>query len=635
MADSTTQLDRIAHLVDKLTPVGRKMRGMRIEADDWNVVVDVALGILQIDRLQELRTTTLIDRLYAPADHEHLGQVNIAWLDTDLQSRFGGTGSSVATRQALAGMDGKIQSLAADFNRLSMIVALLQKVVDDSQVKEVDRSKTLLDFDRRFKGLGDLKTLVTSLSGDVGAIRANVDKVLDLRKSLQDDAGNPIDMAGIRQDVADLQLLGTNLNGADGKPIRMRDIEMQIQDIATVVGTSGAGGLDARFAALSSSIQETVNAKAQALIDQSQAALRAEIGAGETRLRAAIDASSSQTRDAVQQQLAAQLANTETKFNSTLDARLGALAADIRQNALNATTTLLNQRLAEIPDQVRTQVATAVNGLQGALTADLRATLTATVTSQVKDAEARLNQQIANVQASAAALKQSMPDLVAGQVAGALPGLQATLAREVADQVAAAQQVIQASVATTVKASVAASLQDLDARIATAVGQQTASIGARVNEAVTAATKDLPDQVSGEVKAQLAALNVDGRIADSAKALTMQLRSELRSAIADEDARTSAAVQSAVTLLQGQLAAAVASAVKEARDFAAAQTNNLRTELNNIIDSKLKTMRDTLSEDFATRLRATHEQLSTDIQSVRTLQTRPLAGPGGTGMVIR
>src|SRR6185369_971671 len=94
----------------------------------------------------------------------------------------------------------------------------------------------------------------------------NVDKVLDLRQSLQDAAGNPIDVVQIRQDVADLQLLRANLNGADGQPIRLRDIESKIQDIANVVGTGEAGGLDGRLAVFSASIQDSVNAKTQTLV---------------------------------------------------------------------------------------------------------------------------------------------------------------------------------------------------------------------------------------------------------------------------------------------------------------------------------------------------------------------------------
>jgi len=80
MAQATNQLNRIALLVDKVTPVGNKQRGMRIEADDWNTLVDVALGILQLDRLQEQRSGNLLEERFALKDHEHLGEVSIAWL---------------------------------------------------------------------------------------------------------------------------------------------------------------------------------------------------------------------------------------------------------------------------------------------------------------------------------------------------------------------------------------------------------------------------------------------------------------------------------------------------------------------------------------------------------------------------
>lgn len=142
MAQATNQLNRIALLVDKVTPVGNKQRGMRIEADDWNTLVDVALGILQLDRLQEQRSGNLLEERFALKDHEHLGEVSIAWLDADLQARLGGASAPVSTRQALADMDQKIRALSDQVGRLQTIVATSQKVLDDAQVKETDRSNT-------------------------------------------------------------------------------------------------------------------------------------------------------------------------------------------------------------------------------------------------------------------------------------------------------------------------------------------------------------------------------------------------------------------------------------------------------------------------------------------------------------
>jgi len=647
MADSTTPLDRIAALVDKLNPVAQKQRGMRIEADDWNTLASVVLGVLQLDRLQEQRTGNLLEERFAVKGHEHLGETSIAWLDAALQAQIGGGGAPVSTRQALAEMEQKIQSLTAEVARLTSAFESTQKVLDGTLVKEADKAKALADFDRRFKGVEDLRTMVTTLSADVGSVRTNVDKVLDLRKALQDAAGNPIDVGQMRKDLTDLQSFRENLNGVDGKPLRLRDIEVKIQEISDVVGTGGAGGLDGRLAALSASIQDAVNAKTLVLMTDAQTALRAEAAASETRLRSEIQTASAQTRDAVQQQLTAQIGATETKFTTALDTRLGALAAVVRQDALNNTTALVNQRLAEVPDQVRSQVAAAANAMQTAVTGNLQTTLSAAVTAQVKDAEARLNQQLTAIQASTNSLTQSLPGLIANQVAGALPGVETTLTQNVSAQVAAARQGIEATLNATVSTAVSNSLQNLDARIATAVGQQTAALPGKINDAVSAATKNLPDQVAGEVRLQLSAANLDGKLQDSAKALTTQLRSELKGAIADQDARGSAAVQGAVTLLQGQMASAVAAGVQEAKAFSTSQSANLRTEINATMDTKIKNSRDSIVTDFNARLQSSHDQLSADFTSqiravndnvstqIRTLQTRPGGvGPGGT-VVIR
>ena len=63
-----------------------------------------------------------------------------------------------------------------------------------------------------------MKTLVSTLAGDVGSIRTNIATVLDLRRSLQDPAGNPIDIGQVRNDVANLKVLAANLNGPTASP---------------------------------------------------------------------------------------------------------------------------------------------------------------------------------------------------------------------------------------------------------------------------------------------------------------------------------------------------------------------------------------------------------------------------------
>ena len=49
---TTNQLERIGALVDRLGPLAAKTRGMRIEAGEWNTLVDIVLGVLQVERAQ-------------------------------------------------------------------------------------------------------------------------------------------------------------------------------------------------------------------------------------------------------------------------------------------------------------------------------------------------------------------------------------------------------------------------------------------------------------------------------------------------------------------------------------------------------------------------------------------------------
>ena len=86
----TNQLERIAGLVERLGPIAKKQRGMRIEAEQWNALVDVLLGVLQVDRAQEESTQVSLEQRFATKVHEHLGRIGITWLDTDLQTRLGG-----------------------------------------------------------------------------------------------------------------------------------------------------------------------------------------------------------------------------------------------------------------------------------------------------------------------------------------------------------------------------------------------------------------------------------------------------------------------------------------------------------------------------------------------------------------
>jgi len=612
MASSATQLDRIADLVDKLGPVSNKQRGMRIEAQEWNTLVDVLLGVLQLDRLQEQRTETLLDQRFAAKDHEHLGQVSLAWLDADLQARLGGAENSISTRQTLAEMSQKIQALSDQVSKLSTALDNSQRVLDDTIVSNTDKTRKLLDFERRFSGVEDLRTTVSTLANNVVATKTNVDKVLELRNSLQDAAGNPINVVQLKQDLTDIQSLRENLKGADGQLLRLRDIEVKLNEVADVVGTGGQGGLEGRFATLSASLQESLIKGLDDKLTITKAALQAENAASETRLRGEIRTSSAQDRDALTQQIAGQIGDAKGTFNNTLDSRLSELDVRVTKN-VDDSRVLFNQRLAEVPDQVQTLLAPAVSALENRLSVSLQSSLGDTLKAQITDVDTRLTRTLGDFQASTNSRIDTIPGVVTGQLNLVLPDLQAGLKQQITSEIGTARSAIESGVDTRVSAAVSSQLQNLDARISISVKEQSAALDGKVSDAVIAATRNVPSQVADEVQLQLSAANLDNKIQDSARAMTTQLRSELKSGLADQDARTSGSIQSAVTLLQGQLSASVAATLRDANEFTVSQNKNLRTEMTTLIDTRVRTNNVLLLTDVDTRLTATRDAITTDV----------------------
>src|SRR5829696_3543031 len=98
---ATSQLPKIADLIGRIGGLSAKQRGMRIEAEDWNTLVDVLRKVLEIDRAQEESAQSSLEQRFAPRDHEHLGQTSVAWLDPSLQTTIG-KGVGTSTRVVIA-----------------------------------------------------------------------------------------------------------------------------------------------------------------------------------------------------------------------------------------------------------------------------------------------------------------------------------------------------------------------------------------------------------------------------------------------------------------------------------------------------------------------------------------------------
>ena len=536
---------------------------MRIEAEQWNALIDVLSSVLEIDRAQDEDESALLDQRYARVDHQHLGQVSAAWLDADLQARTGNGGGSVSTRQALADMAQSVSSLRTEVARLTTLVQAQQATVDRSSADAIDRTRLLKTFDDRFAGVEDLRTLVTGVAQSQQKLQANVTTVLDLRKSLADASGNPIDVAGLVGKVNDLQSLQDSLTGIDGKPVRLRDLQLQIIKQGDAISAAGAGNLDQRLAVLSADLQAKAGADAQGRVDGLRTDLTAAQAASVASLGDKLESGLAAAREATLAASAASVAAAEARLNASLAAGIATakvgLSADLQRGVSDAVT----QRLANLGDLVAAAADARTPGIKADIQNQLQASLGAALKAGLADAETRIGARVDGLQTSLTAATQAIPGEVQAAVNDSATALGARLDAGVAAQVDKLRDALSASLDERVKAGVTAALGNVKSVVAASVADSLKDLDARIGTAVTGATRGLSDEVKIAVGEQIAAANISGQIAVASSGLATQLRSEIAASAATVQANNLAAINSSVT--------------------------NLRTELNHNIDTRIVT----------------------------------------------
>ena len=555
--------ERIAALADKLVPLAGKIRGMRIEAEQWNLLIDVLSSVLAIDRSQDEDESALLDQRYARVDHEHLGQVSAAWLDADLQARTADGGGSLSTRQALADMAQSVASLRTEVARLTTLVQAQQASVDRSSAAEIDRTRLLKTFDDRFAGVENLRTLVTGVARSQQALQANVTTVLELRQSLADASGNPIDVAGLVGKVADLQSLRDSLTGIDGKPVRLRDLQLEIIKQGDAISAAGAGNLDQRLAVLASDLQAKASLDAQGRVEGLRTDLTAAQAASVASLGDKLESGLAAGREATLSASAASVAAAETRLNASLAAGIqtakAGLSADLQRGVGDAVT----RSLANLGDLVAAAADARIPGIKADIQNQVQASLGAALKTGLTDAETRLGVRVDGLQNSLMAATQAIPDEVQAAVDHSAAALGARLDASVAAQADQLRDTLSASLGERVKAFVTTALGDVRSLVAASVADSLKDLDTRIGTAVTASTRGLSDEITAAVGDQIAAANIDGQIAIANTGLATQLRAEIAASAARVQASSIAAINSSVT--------------------------NLRVELNHNIDTRIVT----------------------------------------------
>ncbi len=557
------QLRRIAALVERLEPLassGRKKKGDRIEAEDWNAVVEILLGVLGVDRGQEEALVSSLTDRFAPADHQHPGEVTADWLSADLQAKLAGGGESLAARRLVDELDGRITGLASQVAQLSTQVEGLQASLDRAAAGELDRGRTLRNFETRFTNLESVRAVVGNLGNEVSGITGKVDELLALRGNLTDDQGNPLDLRGLRKDVTRLATLTKNFDGVDGRPLKLRDLEIQLRELSDVVGAGGSRGFEHVVTQVADQVRPALESRVQQAVDVAQSEEREQRLAGEGRLRSEIATSVATSRDGLTQTLTQLTAASETRLGGRLDERLATTSAQLSRDASAAAAALVTERLANLPAQVRGEVATAITPVRAELSASLQADLR----TQVSGVEGRLNTRLERTERRVDGLEIQLPRRLGELVDARGLEIEDRLGSTVDTRLASASDGLRAELAPRIAAAADERLGDLDARLAGAVEGRLGDLDARVGRAVAQATADQGQRVAEEVGVQLGQLDVPGRISGATQSLGTRLREELSRSLAEQQARTSTAIDGALTLVRGEIGAASRAASDDA-----------------------------------------------------------------------
>lgn len=585
---TTTQLQKIAELVDQLAPVGNKQRGMPIEADEWNTIVKVLSGILEVSRAQEEDLQGSLDRRFAPLVHDHLGQVTLAWLDADLQKRISDAGAGVPTRLLVADMDQKISNLSAQVAQFTVLLQAMRRQMDGFTVNDADREKALRGVDTRFAGLENLRTSVTGLAAQFDGLKSSVNTVIDLRKSLSDANGKAIDVNKLQQDVTSLQGLSDNLKGIDGNLVRLRDIQLKLNEVSDAAGVGGPGGLQSRLDKLSSDMETRVNGrldtKVQALHDQIQTENTNAI----TQVRNDFTTAIGKATTSLDQSSTEKVKAAEERLNAATGDRITTAMQSLRSETAASITAQFDQRLAGLPAQISSTATKAANDAVNGLSATLTTTLTNQMQAQAAAANTKLDNRLAGFQQTMDAFRVETQKLVKSSVASASDTLTGTLTSHVDTQVSQARQAIEGELDGRVKSAVDAADATLDTRVGAVVDQRLSTLDSRIGQSVTQATRNLPGEITTEVKSQITTLNLSSQIQDASTKTTQQLRSEMAQAIADQQAKTATSINNAVTLLRGEIHVAAKNATDSAIASSSANISSLRTDFNNTLNDRLK-----------------------------------------------
>jgi chromosome segregation ATPase len=245
MADEAT-LTLLAQLVDRLKPIGQQAPGAPLRASDWNSLVAAIGDLARLIVARADADRALLDKSFAPANHEHGGAVLLSWLDGPTRTLIeraanGSVEQSVAIDRLAAEMRAIGEQVAALAQALQALKAGVDGVKDNDEARARQVERMQLDVET-----------AKSLERRVGRIASNVEgfdaarrDLLAFRDSLTDANGQRLDLEALRKQAGLVEDLRARLTLADGQLASLKDLErklarLETRDTQTRDGVKGA-----------------------------------------------------------------------------------------------------------------------------------------------------------------------------------------------------------------------------------------------------------------------------------------------------------------------------------------------------------------------------------------------------------
>lgn len=558
---TVAELERLEALIGRLISLSDKQRGELIAAGDWNVLVGALIEIGRAALGSE------DDNVVLP--HDHVDQVSIGWLDPRVRQLVTGGGvKDPAAEVSFGKLRRDLTNLTTRVDEVGIEIKAARTRVETVATKDLAREAEVSRLNRKVLGAADDRGDIADMRTTLHTLETEVARAVEVGALLEAN-GQTIDIPGLVNRVAAVEELRERLTQPNGELLDANSFEIRLQQLQTSFVTEDdlteaidsvrtdidTGGFDlaAVLEEARGAGREVATAAVGTAVTDLQSSISSRFADIEASIPAAVETATASVRDDV----VATTRGDITIAVNDLDASVRADLSAVIDERAAATAQVVEDRLAELPEVVGSQVAqqldsrladalgdvtgrvdrvqASVSDLDGRITANGQAISVATTSFEAgrrEDAESR-----ATLRAEMFDRITSVEDRIEPRLVLAIDEARAALRTELDTSVAAARRDMEASLAAAARQAAATEVQVLGASIrtdlqsivrqeidanratiradiATEIDGLQRRVAGMVATEVTRVTADLPSLVSREFESFRPEIDriIDGRV---------------------------------------------------------------------------------------------------------------------------